>query len=194
MGTERLFKELLGLGVNWEVVESRFERDQSTLVLEIQETEELWEQQRCPKDGGRVSCYDHVDVLKWRHLNVFEHRCEIHCRLPRGRCGQCGHIYRIRPPWEGLSIHFTKEFEAFALVLMKEMPMRRVGELVGESDTRLWRLLFAHVESAYAEADFSNVCCVGVDEMSVRKGHHYVTVFADLVAKRVLFATECAFR
>ena len=42
-------------------------------------------------------------------------------------------------------------------------------------------------ESNYAEADFSNVCCVWVDEMSVRKGHEYVSVFADLVRKRVLF-------
>jgi transposase len=51
-------------------------------------------------------------------------------------------------------------------------------------------MLFRQVDAAYAEADFSNVCCVGVDEMSVRKGHEYVSVFADLVRKRVLFATE----
>ena len=29
-----------------------------------------------------------------------------------------------------------------------------------------------------------------VDEMRVRKGHQYISVFADLVARRVLFATE----
>ena len=61
---------------------------------------------------------------------------------------------------------------------------------VGETDTRLWRMLFRQVDAAYAEADFSNVCCVGVDEMSVRQGHEYISVFADLVKKRVLFATE----
>ena len=87
-------------------------------------------------------------------------------------------------------MHFTKEFEAFALLLMREMPMSRVAQIVGETDTRLWRMLFRQVDAAYAEADFSNVCCVGVDEMSVRKGHEYVSVFADLVRKRVLFATE----
>ena len=51
-------------------------------------------------------------------------------------------------------------------------------------------MLFRQVDAAYAEADFSKVCCVGVDEMSVRKGHEYISVFADLVRKRVLFATE----
>ena len=190
MTPEKLFHELLGLGLNWEVIESRFERESGTVFLEIRETSKLWELVRCPKDGGIVFCYDHTEVLTWRHLNVFQHRCEITCRLPRGKCRQCGHIFRVRPPWEGLSTHFTKEFEAFALLLMREMPMSKVAEAVGERDTRLWRMLFRQVDAAYAEADFSNVCCVGVDEMSVRKGHEYISVFADLVRKRVLFATE----
>lgn len=190
MTPEKLFHELLGLGLNWEVNESRFERESGTVFLEIRETMALWQSARCPKDGGLVFCYDHTQLLTWRHLNVFQHRCEITCRLPRGKCRQCDHVFRVRPPWEGLSTHFTREFEAFALLLMREMPMSKVGEVVGETDTRLWRMLFRQVGAAYAEADFSNVCCVGVDEMSVRKGHEYISVFADLVARRVLFATE----
>jgi transposase len=190
MTPEKLFHELLGLGLNWEVVESRFERESGTVFLEIREVSQLWESTRCPQDGGMVSCYDHTEVLTWRHLNVFQHRCEITCRLPRGKCRQCGHVFRVRPPWEGLSSHFSKEFEAFALLLMREMPMSKVAEVVGETDTRLWRLLFRQVDAAYGQADFCQVCCVGVDEMSVRKGHEYISVFADLVAKRVLFATE----
>jgi transposase len=190
MTPEKLFHDLLGLGLNWEVVESRFDHEHGTVFLEIRETPRLWESVRCPKDTSAATCYDHTETLTWRHLNIFQHRCEITCRLPRGKCRQCGHLFRVRPPWEGLSMHFTKEFEAFALLLMREMPVSRAAEIVGETDTRLWRMLFRQVDAAYAEADFSNVCCVGVDEMSVRKGHEYVSVFADLVRKRVLFATE----
>jgi transposase len=68
--------------------------------------------------------------------------------------------------------------------------MAKVAEVVGETDMRLWRMLFKHVDGAYAQADFGNVCCVGVDEMSVHKGQEYISVFADLAAKRVIFATE----
>ena len=190
MTPEKMFHELLGLGLNWEVAASRFERESGAVFLEIRETDRLWESARCPRDGGYVTCYDHTEVLTWRHLNVFQHRCEITCALPRGKCRQCGHVFRMRPPWEGLSTHFTKEFEAFALLLMRELPVSKVAEVVGETDTRLWRMLFRQVAAAYAQADFSNVCCVGVDEMSVRKGQEYISVFADLVRKRVLFATE----
>jgi len=190
MTPEKLFHELLGLGLNWEVAESRFDAGNGTVYLEIRETVTLWEQLRCPQDGGAVFCYDHTEVLTWRHLNIFQHRCEITCRLPRGKCRQCGHVFRVRPPWEGLSMHFSKEFEAYALLLMREMPMARVAQVTGESDQRLWRMLFKHIDGAYAQADFSQVCCVGVDEMSLHKGQSYLSVFADLIAKRVLFATE----
>ena len=41
MTPERMFQELLGLGLNWEVVESRFDHQTSTVVLEIRETVRL---------------------------------------------------------------------------------------------------------------------------------------------------------
>ncbi|MGZ5545967.1 MAG: ISL3 family transposase, partial [Limisphaerales bacterium] len=122
-------------------------------------------------------------------LNVFEHHCHIRCRLARSRCADCKEVRRVTPPWEGLSKHFTKAFEAYVLLLAREMPVARLACLAGESDTRLWRLIQAQVEAARARADFCNVTCVGVDEMAVRKGHNYLSVFADLLGKRVLFGT-----
>jgi hypothetical protein len=46
MTPEKLFHELLGLGLNWEVSESRFERESGTVFLEIRETLRLWESAR----------------------------------------------------------------------------------------------------------------------------------------------------
>jgi len=112
------------------------------------------------------------------------------CALPRGRRSQDGAVYRVTPPWEGRSKHFSKEFEAFALTLMREMPVKKAGEILGETDQRMWRMLHAHVEAARARADWSEVVWVGADEMNRKKGHNYITVFADLVNKRVLFGTE----
>jgi transposase len=49
-------------------------------------------------------------------------------------------------------------------------------------------MLFAQVKAAYGRLSFDTVAWVGADDMNRRKGHNYLTVFADLVAKRVLFA------
>jgi transposase len=128
--------------------------------------------------------------MRWRHLNCFEHECELECRLPRGKCQSCGHVYRVRPPWEGKSKHFTKEFEAFALVLAREMPVSKVADVMKETDTRVWRMVLAHVEAAREEVDFSQVDRLGVDEMNRARGQRYISVFADLADRRVLYATE----
>jgi transposase len=169
-------------------VESRFEPESSTFFLKVEETPELWPEESA-RAGTPVTCHDHVEPMQWRHLNVFNKECVIVCSLPRGRRGDDGKVYRVTPPWEGRSKHFTQEFEAFALTLMREMPVKRAGQILGESDSRMWRMLFAHVKAAHARLSFDNVVWVGADEMNRRKGHNYLTVFADLLAKRVLFAT-----
>jgi transposase len=53
----------------------------------------------------------------------------------------------------------------------------------------MWRMLFAHVKAAHARLCLDNAVWVGADEMNRRKGHNYLTVFANLLAKRGLFAT-----
>ena len=70
------------------------------------------------------------------------------------------------------------------------MPVSRAAEILGITDMRLWRILFAHVDLAYQRMDFCNVTRVGVDELNIRKGHDYISVFADLEKRSVLFATE----
>ncbi len=47
-----------------------------------------------------------------------------------------------------------------------------------------------YVEQARALEDFAGVRTVGIDETSLRRGQHYITVVHDLDRKRLLFATE----
>ena len=148
--------------------------------------------------GGRFPCSDcgadgqpvHDTVKKtWRHLNFFQYKCYIHLRTPRTKCPKCGERLWI-PPWGRKQSGFTVLFEAFVMALAKEMPMSRIGELVGEQDTRVWRIVRHHVGKAYEKKEFSAVEKVGCDETSSRKGHNYVTVFADMDNGEVLFATQ----
>lgn len=188
MEIETTFSRLLELGEEWRMVGVHFEEPTRMFIMRVEETSELWPAESL-RQGGSVSCYDHVGPLRWRHLNVFNCECVIECRLPRGKRAD-GRVYRVTPPWEGKNKHFTKEFEAFALALMREMPVNRAGEILGERDGRMWSMVHRHVEAARATVSMAEVRAVGVDEMSRRKGHHYVTVFADMEKRKVLFATE----
>ncbi|MDA1088030.1 MAG: ISL3 family transposase [Verrucomicrobia bacterium] len=185
---EELFHTLLGLGDEWEITELEFDQESGEVRLRIEDRPGLLSKQRCPTDKGEASLYDHGREREWRHMDVFEHKCYIQARLPRVPCKDCGKIYQVQAPWEGLSLHFTAAFEAMALLLMREMPVKKAGEIIRESDTRLWRILARHVAVAYEQLDFSKVSHLGVDELAARKGHKYLTIFADMIAKRVLYA------
>jgi transposase len=191
---EKAFERLLGLDDGWEVAGAEYELEPAErFVLVVRETDRLWPKLVCPKptcQSRPITCYDHTEVRAWRHLDAFGKRTEILCAVPRGRCGACGHIWRVPVPWEGKGKGFTRDFEAFALTLMREMPVKKAADILDEHDTTLWRVLEAHVRAAYAALDLSELVHLGVDEMNCRKGHNYLTVFADLKARRVVFATE----
>ena len=136
--TGQLFSELLGLGDVWVVERATFDEAKKALELHVKETPKLWVDERCPHDGSEgITCYDHVAEMSWRHLNVFNKACDLVCALPRGRCPHCGKVYRVRPPWEGRNGNFTTEFEAFALTLMKQMPVKNAAKIMGDTFLKL---------------------------------------------------------
>ena len=147
--------------------------------------------------GGRFCCSEcgaadlavhDTEEKTWRHLNFFQYKCYIHLRTPRTQCPKCGKRLWI-PPWGRKQSNFTMLFEAFIMVLAREMPVSRIGEMVGEHDTRIWRIIRHHVGEAYSEKSFSSVTQVGFDETSSRKGHNYVSIFTDMDNGEVLYAT-----
>lgn len=170
MKLESMFHQLLGLGAEWEVTGLALREADGIVEIHVAETEALGPKAHCPEDGGTVVCYDHRQERRWRHLNIFEYRCEIVCELPRGKCGRCGKVATIPAPWEGVTKHFTLAFEAMALLLMRDMPVKSTAGFVGEHDTRLWRVMLRHVKEAREEKDMSQVDAVCCDELSIRKG------------------------
>jgi transposase len=76
------------------------------------------------------------------------------------------------------------------MALVREMPVKAAAALLGEHDTRIWRVLDHYVRSARAQADHSEVTRVGIDETSARRGHNYISLFFDLEQRRLLFGVE----
>jgi transposase len=70
------------------------------------------------------------------------------------------------------------------------MPVKAVARIVGEHDTKLWRVIHHYVDQARARADAAGVTRVAIDETAARRGHDYISLFVDIDQARVLFATE----
>jgi transposase len=184
-----LWTAALGLGEPWRVSAVEFDRESGRLDLHL--IYPRGARFPCSEPGcERDRCPVHDTAAKtWRHLDFFQHKAFVHARVPRVRCGEHG-VHLVAVPWARPGSGFTMLCEALVLTLAKAMPMAKVAEQVRAHDTQLWRTVEHHVDQARAKADFSGVRRVGMDETSAAKGQDYISVFADLDAGRVLFATE----
>jgi len=187
---KELFRVALGLAEPWVVSKIEFSEDQRQLDLWLDfPSGSRFACPECGRDGCGV--YDSSERT-WRHLNFFQHKTLLHARQPRIECPEHG-VKTVEVPWSRPGSGFTLLMEAFILVLVQGgMTPAQAAGLIGEHDTRLWRVLQHYVEQARAAADSSQVTAIGVDETSRRRGHNYISVFMDLDSEhsRVLFATE----
>ena len=185
MDTNLLFTTALGLQPPWEVKSLEFNASEHRLDI-------LVDFQRgasfpCPVCGVPSKAHD-TEERTWRHLDFFQHAAYLTARVPRCKCDEHG-IKTVDVPWARKGSGFTLMFEALIMILVREMPVNAVARLVGEYDTRIWRVLGHHVEEARARQDFSKVQTICIDEKSYRRGHRYITFTMDLVLRRLLFGT-----
>jgi transposase len=187
MESKDLFALALGLSKPWMVV--RNELDTVKRELEIGIDFERGGTFPC-SECGQAGCkaFD-TEERRWRHLNFFQFETVLSARVPRTDCRRCGKR-PVNVPWARPGSGFTLLFEALVLTLAPHMPVAAAARLMGEHDTRLWRVIHHYVDQAVALRDDRPVKRVGIDETSSRRGHNYISLFVDLDVPRVLFATE----
>lgn len=181
-----LMQLALGLTPPWMVARADFDRSAQRIDIHIDFSP--GSRFACPACGAVCPVHD-TEQKSWRHLNFFQHQAHLHARVPRVRCDTHG-VRQVAVPWARAGGGFTLLFEALLMELISAMPVKAVAELVGEHDTRLWRVVHHYVEQARARTDLSEVRRVAVDETASRRGHNYITLFADVDQARVAFVAE----
>jgi transposase len=187
MDMNALFTAALGLVLPWQATDIQFDPAKRRLDIRVDF-----------KPGSTFACPDCAELCKvhdtaereWRHLNFFEHQCFLKARLPRVSCKAHG-VKTVQVPWARPGSGFTLLLEALIVEMARHgLPTAALARLVGEHDTKLWRVLEHYVGQARGRADHSAVTQVGVDETSRAKGHVYITLFVDLMMARVLFIDD----
>lgn len=187
MNSEQLFGMALGLHTPWQVEAIEFKTG-ARGGEELHLTLGIPRGSRFP-DGKGQACpvYDTVKRT-WQHLNFFEHACYLHCQVPRIQTSD-GRVETVQVPWARQGSGFTLLFEALAMALIeREMPVKRVAEMLRVNAQRVWTVFNHWVCEARKRDDPSAVTRLGFDETSSRKGHDYITIGVDMDTKRLLQA------
>lgn len=184
MRVTALLNKLLNLHGLW-VSGVRFEDDE--MILSARARNRLL---KCPPCGARKAGRMSTSVRQWRHLAVWGRKVWIEAEIRRLRCGPCGRVLTEDVPWARHGSDFTRPFEDAIGLMAQKADKTAVSRLFGIS----WVTVGAIAERLVAELldpeRLRGLRRIGVDEISFRKRHRYLTVVTDHDRRRVVWVAE----
>lgn len=176
------------LGVEDAVIEEIVEEDG---VVVIRARPRAAPQGRCGTCGRRCPGYDQGEGRRrWRTLDLGLVQAYIEADAPRVRCRRHG-IVVAAVPWARAGSRFARAFEDTLAWLTARVDKTTVSTLLRVA----WRSVGSILERVVADGrsrkdPLDGVTRIGIDEVSYRRGHRYLTVVVDHDSGRLLFATE----
>lgn len=177
------------LGVEGAVVEDvRFEGDEE-FVLRVRPRASS--SRRCSQCMGRCPGYDEGHgTRRWRARDLGLMRAYVEAEAPRVECATHG-VGVAHVPWARPGSGFTRSFEETVAWLVVRTDKTTVSGLLGIA----WRTVGSIIERVSDEMKklrdpFAGVTRIGIDEVSYRKGHQYLTVVIDHDTGRLLWVQK----
>jgi transposase len=133
---------------------------------------------RCPCGRSTRAVYDR-STRRWRHLDLGAVRLYLEAEIRRLACPACGRVRTETVPWARSGARFTRDFEDVVVYLAQRTDKTTITRLLRCS----WEAVAAIVTRVVAEhlddTRLEGLYRIGIDEVSYRKGHRYLTVVAD---------------
>ena len=186
MRNTSVWQRLLGLART--VVEA-VDLDEAAGVLVVSVRPSKGAARRCGHCGRRAGLYDQGDGRRrWRALDVGELRCFLEADAPRVRCATHG-VTVAQVPWARHGAGHTRAFDDTVAWLAVQCSKSAVTELLRVA----WRTVGAIVTRVQADIDagldrLADLRRIGIDEISYKRGHRYLTVVVDHDSGRLVWA------
>jgi len=134
----------------------------------------------CPHCGHKTSArYDTRPVAsRWRHLDLGVWRVEVQATLRRLRCPSHGVVVE-QVPFARPGAHLTRDFDDLLAWLATRMDKTAIARLCRVSWRTVGRACERVVASELDPGRLDGLFRIGVDEISWRKHHKYLTLVVD---------------
>lgn len=145
----------------------------------------------CPECGFTTrSRYDTRPVAsRWRHLDLAAWRLEIRAGLRRLRCPRHG-VRTEGVPFARPGAEFTRDFEDLVGWLATTMDKTALRRLVRIDWDSVGRIIERVMATGLDPVRLDNLFEIGVDEVSWRKGHSYITLVSDHRRAKMVWGAE----
>jgi len=138
---------------------------------------------------GQLSGSIHDRRLKrWRHLDLGANRCVIECELRRLWCRDCGAQLEA-VPWARAGSRYTRDFEDVVAWLAQQMAKTPIAGLLRIAWDSVGRIVERVVADHLDDKRLSGLVAIGVDEISYRRHHRYLTSVVDHNAAAIVWCS-----
>jgi transposase len=168
-----LLKKLLGMK---QIVVEGARAEGGALVIAARPS---WRRARCSGCGRKRPGYDVLPSRQWRHLDFGGIEVELEYCPRRVECRRCGVVVE-RVPWAADSVtRFTEDFEQQITYLTQRCDKTSIGYTFRIAWATVGRIVARVVKRKRPPRPLADLRYIGVDELSYRKQHHYVTLVSD---------------
>jgi len=182
----RLWRELLG--VERTVIEDvEFDQDGGCVIVRVRPKRGA--RGRCGRCGRRAGGYDRGEGRRrWRGLDLGTVQVWLEAEAPRVRCPEHGPTVAA-VPWARHGAGHTHAFDDTVAWLAVQCSKSAVCALMRIA----WRTVGAIVARVWADTErqhdrFAGLRRIGIDEISYKRGHRYLTVVVDHDSGRLVWA------
>jgi transposase len=133
---------------------------------------------RCECGWSTAASYDR-SVRRWRHLDLGATRLFLQAEIRRLDCRRCGRVRTEVVPWARPRSRHTRDFEDVVAWLAQRVDKTTITRLLRCSWEAVAGIVARVVTDHLDQARLEGLYRIGVDDVSYRKGHRYLTLVAD---------------
>lgn len=160
-----------------------FQLDERGLTIDVAPATRV---PRCSGCAHRVPRGYDARTRTWRHLDFAGMRVSLRYRLQRVDCPRCGVTSEL-VPWADPGSAFTRDFEDTVGLLAQRMDKTGVCGLMGIAWQTVGSVAARVFRRRGPRDSLDGLRRIGIDEISYKRGHHYLTVVTDHDRKRVVW-------
>jgi transposase len=133
---------------------------------------------RCPHCGYTTGARYDRRRCWWRHVGLGKQRVIIEAELSRVDCPVHG-VVTEAVPWAATGSRFTRDFEDLVAWLAREMNKTAVSRVMRTAWVTVGEIIERVVDRNIDGKRLEKLFVIGLDEVSYRKGHKYISIVAD---------------
>lgn len=145
---------------------------------------------RCPVCRSRDIIFRGKFSRRFRIVPIGLKRVFLDYEVQRLECRHCGNIRQEKLGFADPRFSYSHAFERYALDLSKHMTIQDVARHLGISWDVIKEIQKKDLTRRFSRQCLKNVRRIAIDEISVLKGHRYLTVVLDMETGAVIFVGD----